>query len=121
MQPTNPEKIAQARRLRREAPFPERLLWGRLRHGQMSGYHFRRQHVVGPYITDFYCAHARLVIELDGQSHDGRRAYDEQRTRFLEAQGLRVIRFSDDQVIHELENVLLSIARELKPPGFEEQ
>jgi very-short-patch-repair endonuclease len=110
--PISPQTVKRARRLRREPPFPESLLWSRLRTRQLGGLYFRRQHPVGKYIVDFYCAAAKLVIELDGESHDDRARYDEQRTGFLEAAGLRVIRFTDDEVLKSLENVVFVIARE---------
>ena len=108
----DPETTRRARALRREAPFPERLLWSRLRAKHAGGLQFRRQHPLGPYIADFYCAAARLVIELDGISHDERAAYDAERTRFIASQGLRVIRFSDDEVIRDVDDVVYRIARE---------
>jgi very-short-patch-repair endonuclease len=111
-----PEKTAQARSLRRDAPFPERILWRRLRAGQLDGRRFRRQHVVGPYIADFYCPDASLLIELDGLSHEGCDAYDADRTRFLEAQGFRVIRFSNDEVVRSVDDVVYRIGLEVGLP-----
>jgi len=66
--------------------------------------------VVGGYIVDFFCPAANLVIELDGRTHVGRSDEDERRTRFLEQHGLRVIRFTDDEVIHDVGAVVASIA-----------
>ena len=106
-------KTAQARSLRTEAPFPERLLWSRLRAGRLSGFRFRRQHVVGPFIVEFYCASAKLVIELDGRSHEDRGRYDTRRTRYLESQGMRVVRFGNDEVIRNMDDVLWRIASEV--------
>lgn len=90
-----PHMTARARNLRRESPFPERLLWSRIRAGQLGGLRFRRQHPIGRYMADFYCPKAKLVIELDGLSHEAREALDEERTRFMELRGLRVVRFAD--------------------------
>jgi len=101
-----------AQRLRHEATFPERLLWSRLGANQLGGLHMRRQHPVGPYIVDFYCARAKLAIEIDGRSHDERERYDAERTRYLESLGMRVIRFTDDEVLNNLEDVLRRIACE---------
>ena len=109
----DPATTARARRLRKEAPFPERLLWGRLRGGQVGGLRFRRQHPVGPYIADFYCASAKLVIELDGVSHDERATYDGRRTRFMESRGLRVIRFTDNEVVQDVDDVVYRVACEV--------
>ena len=108
-----PKITVRARRLRKEAPFPERLFWSRLRSGQLGGMRSRRQHAIGSYICDFYCATAKVVIELDGHSHDDRATYDTARTRFIESQGLRVIRFSDDEVVRNVNDVLYRIACEV--------
>ncbi len=107
-----PDRTQRARALRKDAPFPERLLWGRLRSNQIGGLHFRRQHPIGPYIVDFYCHQARLVIEVDGVSHDDRERFDAERTSYLQALGLRVLRFSDDEVLNDLTNVVYRIAYE---------
>lgn len=88
-----------ARQLRQEATVPERILWGLLRGKQISGLRFRRQYPVAGFIVDFYCAEARLAIELDGVSHLGRRANDAERTRILQGHGLRVIRFTNDELL----------------------
>jgi len=73
----------------------ERKLWWLLRRKQLSGFRFRRQATIGPYIADFFCPQAKLIIEVDGAPHvDEERAYrDQARTRWLEARGYRVIRF----------------------------
>jgi very-short-patch-repair endonuclease len=110
--PVSETTIGRAKRMRREPTYPEHRLWQRLRGGQVAGLHFHRQHPLGPCMLDFYCAAARLVIEVDGVSHDERAAYDEQRTQFLVSNGLRVIRFSDDDVLRRLEEVLHIIACE---------
>ena len=75
----------------------------------MAGRKFRRQHRIGPYIVDFYCAGAKLVIELDGGQHLDRQAYDFHRTRFLQAQGCRVIRFWNHDVLLQTDAVLEAI------------
>ncbi|NOT01876.1 MAG: DUF559 domain-containing protein [Phycisphaerales bacterium] len=111
-----PEKTAQARSLRRDAPFPERILWRRLRGGQMGGHRFRRQHVVGPYIADFFCPDASLVIELDGLSHEGCHEYDAVRSRYMEDCGLRVVRFSNDEVVQNVDDVVYRIGLEVGLP-----
>ncbi|MFH1746903.1 MAG: DUF559 domain-containing protein [Planctomycetota bacterium] len=108
-----PQTTTRARQMRQEAPFHERLLWSRLRNGQLGDLRFRRQHPVGPYIVDFYCARAKLAIELDGVSHEGRELYDEKRTEYLESQGLRVVRYADDEVLRDLDGVVYRIACEI--------
>jgi very-short-patch-repair endonuclease len=76
----------------------ERRLWTRLRGRRLEGWKFRRQHPVGEYIVDFYCPAARLVIEMDGSSHDSdqQERYDRARQRWLESQGYKVLRFASD-------------------------
>ena len=70
-----------AKELRQEMTRAEQLLLERLRKRQLSGLKFRRQHPLGPFITDFYCAEKRLVVEIDGDIHDLQKTQDEQRTR----------------------------------------
>jgi very-short-patch-repair endonuclease len=105
------------RELRREATIAEKLLWWRLRARQLEGAKFRRQHPVGPYIVDFYCAERGLAVELDGGQHftDEGKAYDERRTEYLAAQGVRVIRFSNGEIFEELEGVVEAIRQTLCP------
>ena len=98
-----------ARELRQEMTPAEELLWGRLRRKQLNGLKFRRQHPLGPFIADFYCAKYRLVVEIDGDVHKGQREYDIVRTEWFEAHGYRVIRFRNDDVIKDIETVLTAI------------
>jgi very-short-patch-repair endonuclease len=113
-----------AKRLRREATDCERILWARLRNGQLRGLRFRRQQPIGPFVADFYCSAARLVVELDGSQHGAveNRVYDERRTQYMSAQGYRVLRFSNNDLLQNCEAVLESIAREveLTPPRTRE-
>jgi very-short-patch-repair endonuclease len=81
----------QSRQLRQAATEAEQKLWYYLRGGRLNGYKFRRQHAVPPYIVDFYCDAKRLVIELDGSQHNLQ--VDKARTRYLESQGLKILRF----------------------------
>ena len=109
------------RKLRKESPQAERLLWYRLRNRQLLGCRFRRQYSVGAYVLDFYCPQLRLAIEIDGDSHfqPGSPEYDEQRQREIEALGVRFLRFRNDQVFENLDGVLECIAeivRELSDP-----
>jgi very-short-patch-repair endonuclease len=115
--PVTEHMTARGRQLRHGAPFPERLLWGRLRDHRCLGLKFRRQQPVGPYVADFYCAAARVVIELDGRSHEGQQAQDEERQRYLEQQGLKVLRFSNDTVLTNLAGVVEAIAEACKKPS----
>jgi very-short-patch-repair endonuclease len=96
----------------------ERRLWSYLRCRQLEGWKFRRQAPIGEYFVDFYCPAARLVVELDGDSHDweDRVAADDRRQAWLEAQGLRVLRFSADYPEQDyldgvVEGILLELER----------
>ena len=82
-----------ARQLRRQQTDVETKLWFRLRGRQICGVKFRRQHPIGPYIVDFCCPDRGLVVELDGGQHAEHTSSDQARTRFLEAEGYRVVRF----------------------------
>jgi len=103
--------IRRARSLRHEGTEPEHLLWTALRNGQIGGLKFRRQHPVGPYVVDFYCHSKGLVVELDGMSHEDKAAQDADRTKYLEAQGLRVLRVTNEDAMHDLDAVTREIAR----------
>src|SRR2546422_47030 len=89
-----------ARNLRRDATWAERTLWKHLRNRGVGGARFRRQHGVGPYVLDFYCADALLAIELDGDVHGmpARQQRDEQRDRYLAELGIEVLRFWNEDV-----------------------
>ena len=82
-----------ARHLRENMTDEGRVAWAKLRHRQMAGFRFRRQAPIGQYVVDFVCFECKLVIELDGGQHAERIEHDNQRTRWLETQGFRVIRF----------------------------
>jgi very-short-patch-repair endonuclease len=103
-----------ARRLRREQTDAEGKLWSRLRNRQVDGWRFKRQVPRGPYIVDFYCADAGLVVEVDGAQHLEERAeHDRRRTAYLEAQGLSVIRFWNRDVLVDIDVTIEAIHRAL--------
>ena len=95
-----------AKRQRRNMSLPETLLWQRLRR-RPCGIGFRRQHPIGDYVLDFYCATAKLAIEVDGIAHDmgDRPQRDEIRTAWLEAQGLRVVRIAAREVLRDPDEI----------------
>src|ERR687885_542638 len=101
------QRLARVRALRRASTEAERALWKGLRAGQLGGHKFRRQHEFGGLVLDFYCPTARLAIEVDGGQHYGAEgeARDAERTHFLEANGVRVLRFTNVEVLTELEAV----------------
>jgi adenine-specific DNA-methyltransferase len=102
-----------AKRQRAEATDLERKLWSCLRNGQINGLRFRRQQPIGPYVADFYCSAAKLVVELDGSQHgaENNRKHDLRRTSFMNLQGYRVLRFTNHDRLHDCEAVLDSIVR----------
>jgi very-short-patch-repair endonuclease len=93
----------------RNDPTPaEKRLWDKLRNSQLAGKKFRQQHSIGNYILDFYCPQHQLAIELDGDSHftESGIEYDAKRTFFLNKIGIQVLRFTNTEVLENLENVL---------------
>ena len=100
-----------ARMRRRVSDEYERLLWQHLRNRQRCKQKFRREHPIGVYIADFYCAAAKLVVEIDGESHLSEEAkrYDSARDRWMKSEGIEVLRFSCFQVENELPKVLAKI------------
>jgi len=102
--------LKRARVLRRAMMAPEAQLWALLRRNQ-RGLRFRRQHPIGPYILDFYCPAVRLCVEVDGPVHDEleQMEHDLRRTKWLELQGIRVLRFSDREVMDRPVAVLKAI------------
>ena len=107
------------RKLRRESTDAERLLWRYLRGRQLAGAKFRRQHQFGPYILDFYCPDHNLAIEADGGQHysDDGEAKDAARTRYLEASGIRVLRFTNLEILQQTDAVVEAICRALGDPS----
>ena len=101
---------ARARELRHAMTPAEQALWTRIRDGQLDGAHFRRQHAVGNFIVDFFCAKARLVVEVDGDVHATQADYDAARTQWLEEQRqCQVIRFTNEDVFRRMDAVLEEI------------
>ncbi|MBB4082251.1 endonuclease domain-containing protein [Brevundimonas lenta] len=102
-----------AKAFRKALTPPEARLWVHLKNRGLRGLRFRKQHPVGPYILDFYCAEASLAVEVDGASHDDaeRIAHDRRRTVWLGQLGVRVIRVAARDVRDELEGVLAFIGR----------
>jgi very-short-patch-repair endonuclease len=103
--------IHRARDLRQTETPPEQLLWLALRNEQIGGLKFRRQHPIGPYVVDFYCHSAGLVVEVDGMSHDDKISQDAEKTNYIERQGLRILRVTNEDVMHDLDAVAREIAR----------
>jgi very-short-patch-repair endonuclease len=101
----------------RRAPGPAEVkLWAYLRLLRDEGYNFRRQHALGPYITDFCSPRQKLIIEVDGSQHLTQIQYDSERTAFLENMGYRVVRFYNSDVMNRIEMVMEFIRQELQLP-----
>ena len=107
-----------SRTLRVEMTEYERLLWSRLRRKQLNGVQFYRQKPIGSYIVDFYAPAVRLVVEVDGTQHQGQihAQNDAHRDESLKSQGLRVLRFTNQQVRQELDSVVGVVVEALKSP-----
>ena len=103
-----------ARRLRRNPTDAEKKLWSLLRRKQLSGYRFRRQVPIGPYVVDFACLAAHLVIEVDGGQHALSVERDKERTTWLEARGYKVVRFWNNEVLGNPDGVLQTILSALE-------
>ena len=98
-----------ARELRKAGNLSEVLLWNKLKKGQMLGFDFTRQQIIGNYIVDFHCSALDLVIEIDGESHNFKGEYDEIRDEFLKSLGLEVLHFKDIDVKKSLIDVMAQI------------
>jgi very-short-patch-repair endonuclease len=110
---SNPKTKHKAIQLRKVPTPAERKLWSRIRNDQL-GVTFRRQHAVGNYIPDFCCPKAKLILEMDGSHHLEQEGYDEERTKYFESLGYKVIRFWNNQVMKDIESVIKAIMYELE-------
>ncbi|MEE2567450.1 endonuclease domain-containing protein [Hyphobacterium marinum] len=103
----------QARQLRRTPTDAETRLWRYLKNRNLEGWKFRRQAPIGPYVADFFCPDAKLIIEADGGQHALEVARDARRTRWLESEGYRVIRFWNNDILSNTDGVLTVILEAL--------
>jgi very-short-patch-repair endonuclease len=108
----------------RDNPTPaEKDFWSMVRNKQIEGLKFRRQHKIGQFIVDFYCHQAKLVVEIDGSIHEGRIKEDAVRTKHIESFGLKVLRFTNNEVVYSPEIVrekvlaYISSIKNLPPSG----
>ena len=104
----NPELLRRAAELRKHMTPEEQLVWQELR-GNRLAVHFRRQHPLAPYIVDFYCHQARLVVEIDGSPHRQQQGYDRLRDAYLARFGIRMLRLADHSVRDDLPSVIHAI------------
>ncbi len=115
MLPYNGNLKQLSRELRKNMTDAERHLWAKIRMKQLKGYQFYRQKPIGDYIVDFFCPRAKLVIEVDGSQHfsDELTEYDRIRDEYLSSLGLRVLRFTNTDVLTHIEGVVESIEKEI--------
>ncbi|MBX7243715.1 MAG: endonuclease domain-containing protein [Bacteroidia bacterium] len=117
----NPVLKERARNNRNNPTKTETMLWQRLKGKQVAGFDFDRQKPIDDFIIDFYCKAKMLAIEVDGSSHDGNDIYDMTRQSKLESLGIRFLRFTNEQVLYGIENVVAEIEgclRELEDRGL---
>jgi len=114
--PYNPKLKLLARDLRNHSTKAEIFLWLRLRRKQLYGYDFHRQKPIDNYILDFFCHELMLGIEIDGYSHDFLEVYEKDtvKTQKMNELGITILRFSDEQINHDMENVLRSLEHYIK-------
>ncbi len=93
---------------------PEHRLWSELRANRLDGWHFRRQQIIDGFIVDFYCHKAGLIIEVDGPIHDSQQDMDAEREAVFLDRGLKILRFTNDQVINEMPSVLEDVRQSLQ-------
>ena len=110
------DSFSKAQFLRRNETKAEKLLWEKLRNNQLGGLKFRRQHPVNIYIADFYCHKFKLIIELDGDYHDQeeQKQKDEVRTEVLRLNDLKIIRFKNEEVERDINQVLTTIKNKIE-------
>ena len=110
------DSFSKAQFLRRNETKAEKLLWEKLRNNQLEGLKFRRQHPVNIYIADFYCHKFKLIIELDGDYHDQeeQKQKDEVRTEVLRLNDLKIIRFKNEEVEQDINQVLTAIKNKIE-------
>ena len=103
-----------ARELRKQMTPTEKILWEHLRNRKLAGFKFRRQHPIGPYISDFYCAESQLIVEVDGGIHNTQQDYDRERDQALTARGLHMIRIKNEEVLWDIDGALELILKTCK-------
>ena len=110
------DSFSKAQFLRRNETKAEKLLWEKLRNNQLEGLKFRRQHPVNIYIADFYCHKFKLIIELDGDYHnqEEQKQKDEVRTEVLRLNDLKIIRFKNEEVEQDINQVLITIKNKIE-------
>jgi very-short-patch-repair endonuclease len=111
------DKLERAKQLRQEMTHAEQVLWQKLRANRLAGLHFRRQQVLHGFIADFYCHTLGLVVEVDGTIHRTQRDYDQERDTVLIEHGLTVLRFSNRDVLENLDAIVNTILQTVHGMG----
>jgi len=110
----DPQDYRRAKQLRHQSSFIEQAFWHALRvAAKPHNLKFRRQHPIRPYIVDFVCLELKLVIEIDGETHATRRKQDKKREDYLRGLGYEVMRFTNEEVMHNRGGVLLTVVRRI--------
>jgi very-short-patch-repair endonuclease len=111
----SPEILKRADVLRKEMTMAEKILWQKINKNQVKGYRFRAQHPIGKFMVDFYCPKALLVIELDGKIHLNKvvAERDDGREVEIKKSGIRILRFTNEEIFKEIDKVLASISTAL--------
>jgi very-short-patch-repair endonuclease len=114
---TTRRQLEYARQMRRQSTRAEIYLWQHVR-GKQLGVRFRRQHPIGPYIADFACVSRKVIVEVDGDSHDYRSdSYARRRQRWLERQGWTILHFADEYVLENIDGTLAVVEHVLADPS----
>jgi len=116
----DPQLKQRRQELRRNQTDAEKVFWAQVRNRHFNGMRFLRQYSLGPYILDFYCPAVKLAAELDGAQHNQskNKEYDEFRSKYLKAHGIKVIRFWDNEVLLDTQGVLNSLFLKVTPPNL---
>jgi len=109
--------IEHARQMRKNPTPAEAMLWKHIRKNQLAGYKFHRQHIVGPFIVDFYCPVMRLIIEIGGDIHQQQQEYDTTRDEYLRMMGYKILRFEHAKVLNNLNDVMKELSQFLPDWG----
>ena len=117
--PYNPKLKERARQMRNNPTKAEEKFWRELIKNKKAGYQFYRQKPLYHYIVDFYCAKLKLVVEIDGSSHDGKEEYDESRDDLLKGYNLIIIHYTNDDVLERFELVRENFCKQIKKREIE--
>ncbi|MBU1356389.1 MAG: DUF559 domain-containing protein [Candidatus Edwardsbacteria bacterium] len=110
-------KLTMAKAFRKEMTLAEKCFWNACRKHQIANLHFRRQQIIHGFIADFYCNQLNLVVEIDGGIHEEQKDYDTLRDQIINRHGIRVLRFSNEEVMNNMDMVIKQILSDPTPPS----